>query len=696
MRVLPGHSHTLGANWDGEAVNFALFSANATRVELCVFEGPQGEIETARFELPERTGDVWHGRVLGIEPGQRYGYRVDGPWAPDKGHRFNANKLLIDPYARALCGSIRWDDALLGHDTGDCETPSELDSAPFMPRCVVVDPDYDWRNDRAPRTPWSKTLIYECHVKGTTINHPEVEASARGCYTGLSSPPMIAHLKDLGVTVVELLPVYQAGVEEHLARRGFSNYWGYAPIGFFAPDSRFAAGGEPAAAVTEFRDMVRAFHEAGIEVILDVVFNHTPEGGPTGPTLSLRGIDNASYYRLNPADAGRYLDFTGTGQTLNTNHPRVRQMVVDSLRYWAQEMHVDGFRFDLAPAVARDHHEFDPFDRFFEIVQQDPVLAGVKLIAEPWDLGPDGYRLGGFPLGWSEWNDRFRDVARRYWRGDGGQLGELASRISGSSDLFPDGRGPLASINYICSHDGFTLRDLVSYSRKHNEANGESGRDGPHDESQNWGTEGPSRNRRVVRMRERTRRNFVATLALANGVPMWLGGDEIGRTQRGNNNAYCQDNDISWTDWRLDSGDKEFLEFVKRCFAVRRSNAVFRRRHHLDGAASAAVHWTLPDGSQMLATDWTNPDVRALVLHVDRVSVLPTDEAGQLQEARTVALLRNGDSRSRTFKVKSPDAGGQWSEVLNTAGPHDAHCIDAEQVRLAPHSLVLLELEENR
>ncbi|MDH4017909.1 MAG: glycogen debranching protein GlgX, partial [Actinomycetota bacterium] len=599
MRVLPGSPRTLGASWNGEAVDFALFSANATRVELCLFDGPGAIRERSRIELPERTGDVFHGRFPGIAPGQLYAYRVHGPWAPHEGHRFNPRKLLIDPYARALHGELRWHDALLGHDPADPARPNGQDSAPYVPRSVVVDPEWDWDGDASPGTPWSSTVIYECHVKGTTIRHPGVPGAVRGCYEGLASEAMIHHLRDLGVTSVELMPVSHSVAEEHLARRGATNYWGYAPVGFFAPDARFASDGAPAASVAEFRRMVRALHDAGIEVILDVVFNHTPEGGPGGPTLSLRGIDNASYYRLHRSDPAQYTDYTGTGHTLDTAHPRVRQLVIDSLCYWVQEMHVDGFRFDLAPVLARDHGEFDPFDPFFEIVRQDPVLSAVKLIAEPWDLGPEGYRLGGFPLGWSEWNDRYRDTTRRFWRGDGGLRGELASRLAGSSDVFPGDRGPVASVNYVCSHDGFTLRDLVSYSHKHNEANGEGGRDGPPEEGQGWGAEGPSRNRRVTRMRDRTRRNLAATLALSCGVPMWLGGDEIGRTQQGNNNAYCQDNEISWLDWDLDGDDKAFLDFVRHCFAVRRRNAVYRRRHHLDGASTLHASWIRADGSPM-------------------------------------------------------------------------------------------------
>ncbi len=693
MQVLPGTPERLGAHWDEEGVDFALFSAHATRVELCLFEGAQGEVEVRRLDLPERSGDVFHGRVPGLAPGQLYGYRVHGPWAPDEGHRFNPSKLLIDPYARALHGTPRWSDALLGHASSDPESPSLVDSAPWVPRSVIVDPRYDWGGDHPLRTPWSRSLIYECHVKGATALHPDVPVGVRGSFAGLASPPLIAHLASLGVTAVELLPVHQSASEQHLMERGFRNYWGYATLGFFAPDLRFSSSSEKAAAVAEFRAMVRAFHQAGIEVILDVVYNHSPEGGPLGPTLSLRGIDNASYYRLADEDPGRYSDFTGTGNTLNASHPRVRQLILDSLRYWVEEMHVDGFRFDLATAVARDPVAFAGRGRLFETIRQDPLLSRVKLIAEPWDLGPEGYRLGGFPLGWSEWNDRFRDVSRRFWRGDGGQLGEFASRLSGSSDLFRGDRGPVASINYVCSHDGFTLRDLVSYSHKHNEANGESGRDGPHDESHNWGVEGPSSSRRVLKARERARRNLTATLALASGVPMWLAGDELGRSQGGNNNAYCQDNEISWVDWRLGEGDADFLAFVRTCFALRRENAVFRRRHHLDGAGSRQARWLRQDGSPLRPDDWSRAEARSLALRLDASSAEPADERGEAQQARTVLLLLNGEARTRSFRLIEPGSGHFWRELLNTACRSGQGRVRGDHVRLAAHSLVLMQLE---
>ena len=691
MRVLPGHASRLGATWDGQGVDFALFSANASRVELCLFDAAGGE--TARLELPGRSGEVWHGRAPGLGPGQLYGYRVSGPWAPAEGHRFNPRKLLVDPYARALHGELRWDDALLGHAASDPEAPSESDSAPFVPRSVVVDPRRSPGRPRPPRAPWSRSLIYECHVKGTTLRQPQVAPDDRGRFRGLASPAMIAHLRSLGVTAVELLPVQQAGLDAHLGRIGLPNYWGYSTLGFFAPDTRFAPGGAAGEAVGEFRSMVDALHEAGIEVILDVVYNHTPEGGELGPTLSLRGIDNASYYRLLPQDRRRYVDVSGCGNTLDTRHPRVLALVLDSLRYWVEEMGVDGFRFDLAAALGRDPETFDPAARFFQALGADPVLGGVRLVAEPWDLGPDGYRLGAFPPGWCEWNDRFREDVRRFWRGDPGRLAGLASRLTGSSEIFGrSGRGATASVNYVCSHDGFTLRDLVSYARKHNEANREGGNDGPLDASHNWGAEGPSRDPKVWRLRERARRNLAATLAFAQGVPMWLGGDEIGRTQRGNNNAYCQDDETSWLDWEPEERDRDFLAFVRHCFALRRANAVFRRQRHLDGAGPERVAWLRPDGEPMGPGDWEDPRAASVALRLGAAAGEPRDESGREQESRAALLLLNGEARARAFALADED-GSRWIERLNTACPLAGARPRRGRMRLAPHSLVLLERE---
>jgi len=693
VRILPGTPEPQGASWDGEAVNFALFSAHATRVELCLFDAPDAPSESARVELPERSGDVWHGRLPDLRPGQLYGYRVHGPWAPEVGHRFNPSKLLVDPYARALCGELRWNAALFGHDPDDPARINPVDSAPWLPRCVVVAlpsrPDAQAR----PGHSWSRSLVYECHVKGATRLHPALPPDLRGRFLGLAAPAVIEHLRSLGVTAVELLPVAQAAQDDHLARLSLPNYWGYSTLGFFAPDARFASG-DRGEQVAEFRRMVDALHEAGIEVILDVVFNHTPEGGSLGPTLSLRGIDNASYYRLHGDDPSHYVDYTGCGNTLDVAHPQVRRLVLDCLRHWAGEMGVDGFRFDLATVLGRDPTGFDAGARFFELVGQDPVLSRCKLVAEPWDLGSEGYRLGAFPYGWSEWNDRFRDAARRFWRGDAAQLGELARRLTGSSDLFAwRRRGCTASVNFLCSHDGMTLHDLVSYSRKHNEANLEGGRDGHHDESHNWGVEGPSHDQRVVRMRERVKRSLLATLAFSQGVPMWLGGDELGRTQRGNNNAYCHDDETSWLDWSLDEDRRELLSFARRAFALRAGNAVFRRRRHFDGDVVDRVAWLRADGAAMQPADWNDPERRTLALHLDAVVAPAADESGRAQAARSALLLLNADSHAHRFALPDPGPGAGWCEVLNSAEASAAPIPRADHLTVAPHALVLLERE---
>jgi glycogen operon protein len=694
VEILAGEPRPLGASWDGEAVNFAIYSAHATRVELCLFDGPGAPRERTRVTLPERSGDVWHARLPGLRPGQLYGYRVHGPWAPHEGHRFNPHKLLVDPYATALCGELRWDAALYGHDPDDPSRPSAADSAPWVPRGVVVDLAARPAAARRPAVPWSRTLVYECHVKGATRLHPEVAAAQRGRFLGLASPAFVEHLRALGVTAVELLPVAHASQDDHLARLGLPNYWGYGTLGFFAPDARFASDGR-GEQVAEFRRMVDALHDAGIEVILDVVFNHTPEGGAEGPTLSLRGIDNATYYRLRPGERARYVDTTGCGNTLDVAHPQVRQLVLDCLRHWAGTFGVDGFRFDLATALGRDPVDFDAGCRFFELVRQDPLLSRCKLVAEPWDVGPEGYRLGAFPFGWSEWNDRYRDAVRRFWRGDAGQLGELARRLAGSSDLFAwNRRGCTASINHVCAHDGFTLEDLVCYAHKHNEANREGGRDGHHDVSHNWGVEGPSHDRRILGRRERVKRSLIATLALSQGVPMWLAGDEIGRSQRGNNNAYCHDDETSWLDWRLDESRLRLLAFARRAFALRRGNAVFRRRRHFDGGAEDRVAWLAPDGAPMRPEDWNDPGRRALALHLDASAAEPTDEAGRPQAARSALVLMNADAHVHRFALPEPGAGFAWREVLDTSNDAAAPRVRSGALSVAPHALVLLEREE--
>jgi glycogen operon protein len=698
LRIEAGAQAPLGATWDGDGVSFALFSEHATAVELCLFETPGAATESARIALPERSGDVFHGRVPGLRPGQLYGYRVHGPFAPREGHRFNPHKLLVDPYARAIAGPLRFDAALRGDDPADPDAQDPRDSEPFTPKCVVVDPRFDWEDDRPPRTPWSRSVLYECHVKGMTQRHPAVEEAQRGRYRGLAAEPVIAHLQSLGVTALSLLPIHHSSIDAHLAALGLTNYWGYNTLGYFAPDARFASG-DTGVQVVECKQMVKALHRAGIELILDVVYNHTPEGGHTGPTLSLRGIDNASYYRLNPEDPSAYIDYTGCGNTLNTRHPRVLQLVLDSLRSWVTEYHVDGFRFDLAPVLARDPVAFQRAGRFFEIVRQDPVLSQVKLIAEPWDLGPDGYLLGSFPNGFAEWNGRYRDAVRRFWRGDDGQLAELATRLAGSSDLFAlSGRTPQASINFFACHDGMTLSDLVSYSQKHNLANGEDGRDGPHDDSHNWGEEGPSQSMRVRKRRQRARRNLLATLALSQGVPMLSHGDELGRTQHGNNNGYCQDNEITWVDWELDDEARALLDFARTVFALRRDNAVFRRRHFfrgesVDPAGTGDVTWLRPDGSVTTLAHWENPDRKSIAMLIPREAADASDEAGRTQSAETVLLILNGHAQKRAYTMPALGRPGTWHEVLNTAFVAQRRIV-AGQLGLAPRSLALLVFRE--
>ncbi len=566
MRVWPGGPYPLGATWDGEGVNFAIFSENATGVDLCLFERGQGSLETARITMREWSDQVWHAYLPDVRPGQLYGYRVRGPFDPKQGHRFNDAKLLLDPYALAIGGDLAWDDSLFGHTVGDPRedlSKDPRDSAGYVPKSLVVDSAFSWGEDRPPRVPWNQTVIYECHVKGMTILHPEVPEALRGTYLGLVSDPIIDHLLGLGITAVELMPVHHFVTDKHLVDRGLANYWGYNSICFFAPDARYATAAD-GRQVSEFKSMVKALHRAGIEVILDVVYNHTGEGNHLGPTLSLRGIDNVAYYRLLPEDRRHYEDFTGCGNSLNMLHPRTIQLIMDSLRYWVTDMHVDGFRFDLAPALARELYDVNRLGTFFDIIHQDPVLSQVKLIAEPWDVGPGGYQVGNFPIKWAEWNGKYRDCVRRFWRGDEGQLAELGYRLSGSSDLYQTSdRTPNSSINFVTCHDGFTLEDLVSYTQKHNAANGEEGRDGTDANwSANWGEEGPTDAPDVLELRDRVKRNLLATLLFSQGVPMLLAGDEIGRTQRGNNNAYCQDNEVSWVDWRLTPREQELLRYT--------------------------------------------------------------------------------------------------------------------------------------
>jgi isoamylase len=699
MRFRSGSPAPLGAHWDGEGVNFALYTEHATAVELCLFDGADGIREAHRLPLPERTGLVWHGYLPGLRPGQLYGYRVHGPYAPERGHRFNPAKLLIDPYARVIAGPVGWHDELLGYAVlapEDRPIPSTVDSAPFVPKAMVFADAFPWQDDRPPRTPLERTLIYECHVKGMTMRHPDVPPELRGTYLGLASEPIVEHLRALGVTAVELLPVHHHAHERALAGRGLVNYWGYNSIGYFAPDPRYATGhhGEQ---VTEFKTMVKRLHRAGIEVLLDVVYNHTGEGNRLGPTLSLRGIDNAVYYRLGADDPATYVDCTGVGNTLDMSHPRAVQLVVDSLRYWVGEMHVDGFRFDLAPTLGREDDGFDRRAAFFQILAHDPVLSRVKLIAEPWDLGFDGYQTGGFPDGWLEWNDKYRDTLRRFWRGDAGVVPELASRLSGSSDLFQGAdRTPLASVNFVTCHDGFTLRDLVSYDVKHNEANGEGNRDGnDHNLSRNWGVEGPSDAPGVVRLRARAMRNLLASLLFSQGVPMLSHGDEIGRTQQGNNNAYCQDGPLTWLDWDLDDERRELLRFVRQATALFHAHPALRRRRFFTGKPGADgtrdIVWLHPDGHEMQDRDWRDPAGHALTMLVQDGDEADGDAIAASPERREhVLLLLNGAGRSRTFALPAPSPDGRWRELLNTAHSGE-RVVRGPSVMVLAHAIVMLQ-----
>ncbi|MEX1021993.1 MAG: glycogen debranching protein GlgX [Dehalococcoidia bacterium] len=675
LRVLPGSPYPLGATWDGVGVNFALFSEHAAAVELCLFEAGEPEEQT-RILLDERDGMIWHCYLPEARPGQLYGYRVYGPWEPEAGHRFNPRKVLLDPYAKAIARRVQWDDSLFGYavEGGDDLAPDERDSAPFAPLAAVIDPAFTWGDDRPPRRRWERTVIYEAHVKGLTQQHPDVPEHLRGTYGALATLPVLDHLRSLGVTAVELMPVHHRADDRHLLDQGLSNYWGYNSLAFFAPDARYASTGTGLAAVREFKTMVRALHAAGIEVILDVVYNHTAEGNHLGPTLSWRGIDNRSYYRTVPDDERYYMDFTGTGNTLNLQHQRVLQMVVDSLRYWVTEMHVDGFRFDLASALARELYEVNRLSSFFEIIAQDPVLANVKLIAEPWDVGPGGYQVGNFPVGWAEWNGEYRDTVRRFWRGDEGQMADTATRIAGSSDLYEaDGRTPYASVNFVTAHDGFTLRDLVSYNDKHNDANGEANRDG-HDHNISWnhGAEGEADDPEVDRLRQRQMRNFIATLFLSQGVPMLLAGDELGRTQGGNNNAYCQDNEISWVDWDLLPWQRDLLRFTTAMIRLFQEQPVLRRRRFLQGrrmrgADSRDVSWFLPDGREVQDEQWGEAWRRCFGLRLAGDAIEEMDPEGRPIVGDTLLVLFNAGHEDEEFRLPLHGRSARWQLVIETA-----------------------------
>jgi isoamylase len=670
-RIRTGQPYPLGATWDGKGVNFALFSANATKVELCLFDA-SGVREIARFVLPECTDEVWHGYLPDARPGTLYGYRVDGPYDPAHGHRFNANKLLLDPYAKSLHGSFRWSDAHFGYRIGSPRQDLSFDrrdSARGMPKCRVVDSSFTWGADRAPDRPWSETIVYETHLRGFTKLHPAVPEALKGTAAGMSVREVIDYLKALGITAIEFLPVHAYVSGRHLSVRGLTNYWGYDSIAFFAPEPRYLATGT----ITEFKTMVTLLHEVGIEVILDVVYNHTGEGNQLGPTLCFRGIDNASYYRL-ADDPRSYVDYTGTGNTLNLTHPRVLQLVMDSLRYWVTDMHVDGFRFDLCTTLAREAPNFDPRSGFLDAVRQDPVLSRVKMIAEPWDVGPDGYQLGNFGPGWSEWNDHYRDSARRFWRGDEGVLPELAARLAGSADLFDRrARRPSSSINFVAAHDGFTLADLVTYEHKHNEANGEDNRDGHNENySVNYGVEGQTDDDAVNALRRRHRRNLLATLLFSQGTPMMLGGDEFGRTQRGNNNAYCQDNEISWFDWNIPPAEQKFLAFVRRLIALRRQHSVIRwprflHGHHRSPEGVKDITWLSPTGTEMTQEQWQQGWQRCIGLMLNGEAETPLDADGAPLTCPVLILAINGSADAEDFVLPAVPRGIGWSKLIDTA-----------------------------
>lgn len=669
QEVWPGTPYPLGASWDGTGTNFALFSEAADRVELCLFDDRGRE---TRIVLPERDGFVWHGYVLGVGPGQRYGYRVHGPHDPEAGHRCNPAKLLLDPYGKAVDGDLTWHESVFSYRFA---APAELntdDSAAYIPKNVVVNPFFDWGDDRPPRTPYNETVIYEAHVKGLTRLNPKIPRNLRGTYAGLAHPATIDHLIALGVTAIELMPVHQFVSEHALVARGLTNYWGYNTVGFFAPHNAYSSSGQRGEQVLEFKAMVRALHEAGIEVILDVVYNHTAEGDHLGPTLSFRGIDNAAYYRLSDTDRRYNLDYTGCGNSLNVRHPHALQLIMDSLRYWVLDMHVDGFRFDLAAALAREFHDVDRLSAFFDLVQQDPVVSQVKLIAEPWDVGEGGYQIGNFPPLWTEWNGKYRDSVRDFWRGEP-VLQEFASRLTGSSDLYADdGRRPLASINFVTCHDGFSLHDLVSYDHKHNEANGENNRDGTDDNrSWNHGAEGETGDPAVRALRLRQRRNLLATLFLSQGVPMISHGDEMGRTQRGNNNAYCQDSELAWMPW---PSDPELSGFVGRVSELRGDHPVFRRRRFFEGRTHGGaldgerdIVWLTPAGEEMTESDWHTGYARAVAVYLNGDAITEPDARGQRVRDDSFLLLLNAHSDPITFRLPDPSFGERWEVSLDTA-----------------------------
>ncbi|USR41985.1 glycogen debranching protein GlgX [Ectopseudomonas hydrolytica] len=695
-RVTEGSPFPLGATWDGLGVNFALFSAHATRVELCLFD-ERGETEIERIELPEYTDEIWHGYLPDARPGQVYGYRVYGPYEPDAGHRFNPNKLLIDPYAKQLVGKLQWSEALFGYTIGDPDgdlSYDERDSAPFVPKSKVIDPAFTWGEQPRIRVPWEHTVIYEAHLRGISMRHPAVPDRHRGSCAGLTNPELLRHIRELGVSSVELLPVHAFVNDQHLLEKGMNNYWGYNSIGFFAPHPAYLASGR----ISEFKEMVAHLHDAGLELILDVVYNHTAEGNERGPTLSMRGIDNASYYRLMPDERRYYINDSGTGNTLDLSHPCVLQMVTDSLRYWATEMRVDGFRFDLATILGRHAHGFDERHGFLVACRQDPVLSKVKLIAEPWDCGPGGYQVGGFPPGWAEWNDKFRDNVRAFWKGDRGELAELASRLTASGDLYNQrGRRPFASVNFITAHDGFTLRDVVSYDHKHNEANDENNQDGT-DRNLSWnhGCEGATDDPAIRSLRVQQMRNMLATLLFAQGTPMLVAGDEFGRTQHGNNNAYCQDNELSWVDWSLDDEGRELVAFCQRLIALRHTYPILRRQRFLVGHYNEEIDvkdvtWLAPGGEEMTKEHWHDEEARCMGMLMDgRAQPSGVKRSGA---DATLLLLVNAGHEPCNFQLPDVYGGRHWLCLVDThTAQTDPAPVQQQVVELAGRSLQLLEL----
>lgn len=676
IRQWPGKPFPLGATWDGGGVNVAVFSANATAVELCLFDHATDRSETHCVPLMERTHQAWHGYFPDLRPGQLYGIRVHGPWEPHHGHRFNANKVLLDPYARGIGRGISWSDAMFAFDlqASDDAVLSELDNAAGAPLGVVVDTEFDWQGDTHPRTEWHKTLIYEAHVKGMTKLHPGVPEELRGTYAGLGTPAAIDHLHSLGVTAIELMPVHHKVDDRHLVDNGLSNFWGYNTLSFFSPDFRYAAAQDPQGVITEFKEMVRQLHAAGIEVILDVVYNHTGEGNHFGPTLSLRGLDNAYYYRLMPDNNRYYQDFTGCGNTLNMQSPRVLQLIMDSLRYWVQEMHVDGFRFDLCSALARELHDVDKLSAFFDIILQDPVLSGVKLIAEPWDLGSGGYQVGNFPHLWSEWNGKYRDTIRRFWAGDGGAVNEFATRLTGSSDLYEhNGRRPHASINFVTAHDGFCLKDLCTYHDKRNLANLEDNRDGEsHNNGWNCGVEGETDDPDINALRTKQRKNLFATLMMSQGVPMIRGGDELSHTQGGNNNAYCQDNEISWLNWDLDEQEQEFLEFCRRVIQLWRDQPVLKRRkffqgRRIRGAGVKDIAWLAPTGKELTDHEWNSGSVNSIGVRLNGESIDERDRFGKKISGDTLLILLSNQPNPVDFALPRHKPSERWTPLFDTS-----------------------------